>query len=59
MCTMVAKKGISSDPSTRENRKALEYLYARRAAIDSLIQSLEQYDRFRTLRFSEPKQKMA
>lgn len=28
-------------------RKELEFLYARRRTIDTLIQSLEQYDRFR------------
>jgi hypothetical protein len=28
-------------------RQELEYLYARRSAIDRLIESLEEYDRFR------------
>ena len=28
-------------------RRELQYLYARRSAIDSLIESLEEYDRFR------------
>jgi hypothetical protein len=31
-------------------RKELQNLYARRSTIDALIQSLEQYDRFRALR---------
>jgi hypothetical protein len=31
-------------------RKELQYLYARRSTIDTLIQSLEDYDRFRALR---------
>ena len=31
-------------------RKELEHLYSRRSAIDALIQSLEEYDRFRALR---------
>jgi hypothetical protein len=34
-------------------RKELEYLYARRSAIDSLIESLEDYDRFRGNRTAE------
>ena len=28
----------------------MEHLYSRRSAIDALIQSLEEYDRFRALR---------
>jgi len=56
---MLAKKGLSPTSPARTNRKELEYLYARRTAIDSLIQSLEEYDRFRTRRFEEPKQKSA
>ena len=42
---MLSKKSplISNyDPSFR---KQLEYLYARRSVIDTLIESLEQYDR--------------
>ena len=31
-------------------RKELEYLYSRRSTIDALIQSLEEYDRFRARR---------
>ena len=31
-------------------RKELQGLYARRSTIDALIQSLEEYDRFRALR---------
>jgi hypothetical protein len=31
----------------RSYRKELEYLYARRSAVDALIQSLQDYDRFR------------
>ena len=37
-------------PPARGVRKELEYLYSRRSAIDALIQSLEEYDRFRALR---------
>ena len=31
-------------------RNELDYLYARRSAIDSLIESLEEYERFKTVR---------
>jgi hypothetical protein len=31
-------------------QKELQYLYARRSTLDALIQSLEEYDRFRALR---------
>lgn len=37
-------------PPARGVRKELEHLYSRRSAIDALIQSLEEYDRFRALR---------
>jgi hypothetical protein len=37
-------------PPARGVRKELNYLYARRSTIDALIQSLEEYDRFRALR---------
>jgi hypothetical protein len=40
----------------RFTRKELEHLYARRSAIDELIQSLEEYDRFKARRASEEKQ---
>ncbi len=43
---MVLKKVLMSLPVTREFRKELKYLYDRRAAIDSLIRSLEEYDRY-------------
>ena len=36
----------------RRVRQELQYLYARRSALDALIQSLEDYDRFRALRMS-------
>ena len=55
---MLAKKGSPTSPA-RVNRKELEYLYARRTAIDSLIQSLEEYDRFRAQRMEEPRRKTA
>ena len=55
---MIAKKGSPTSPD-RLNRKELEYLYARRTAIDSLIQSLQDYDRFRARRLEEPHRKSA
>ena len=33
--------------SSREFKKALEHLYARRSTVDALIRSLEEYERFR------------
>jgi hypothetical protein len=54
---MLAKKAPTSP--ARPARKELEYLYARRSAIDTLIQSLEEYNRFRALRYEESKRKTA
>jgi len=49
---------VKSPSSTPENvltirdlDKQLEDLYARRAAVETLIQSLEDYERFRARRF--------
>ena len=47
MCTMLAKKKTPVSASTGAYRQELDFLYARRSAIDSLIESLEEYDRFR------------
>ena len=47
MCTMLAKKEIPVSVSVQAWRKELEHLYARREAIDTLIESLEEYDRCR------------
>ncbi len=44
---LFVKKELPASPPVPEYRKELEYLYARRSAIDSLIESLEEYDRFR------------
>jgi hypothetical protein len=45
---------------TRGFKRELEHLYARRAAIDTLIQSLEAYDRFYRVRsVSDHKRKSA
>ena len=43
--------------SDRVNRKELAYLNARKSALDSLIQSLEDYDRFKSTRTEAPKPK--
>ena len=57
---MFAKKAPSSSTSSsRGNRKELDYLYARKSAIDALIQSLEDYDRFRAKTSTARKLKMA
>jgi hypothetical protein len=41
---MVRKKAPRTISSGRGYQQELEYLYARRAAIDSLIRSLQEYD---------------
>jgi hypothetical protein len=60
---MFAKKEPPASSSLPEYRKAyrkeLEYLYARRSAIDSLIDSLEDYDRFRAIRPNAGEQQTA
>jgi phosphoribulokinase len=43
---MVLKKVLVGLPRAREFHKELEYLYARRAAIEALIRSMEGYIRF-------------
>jgi hypothetical protein len=42
---MIVKK--ASPDCTARPQKQLEVLYARRSAIDALIHSLQQYDRYR------------
>jgi len=44
---------------SRLSQKQLEDLYARRSAIDALIASLEEYNRFRSTRIVEDKRKLA
>jgi len=41
------KKAVISEIRDPKARERLEHLYARRSAIDSLIHSLEEYDRLR------------
>jgi hypothetical protein len=43
------KQTVTPDP-VLDYEKQLEYLYARRSAIDALIESLEAYDRYRAAR---------
>jgi hypothetical protein len=56
---MFAKKEIPDSTSVPANRKKLEYLYARRTTVDTLIESLEKYDRFRETRTDERERQMA
>jgi hypothetical protein len=44
---MFAKNEIPGSASALACRQELKYLYARRSAIDSLIESLEEYNRLR------------
>ncbi len=44
---MLAKKTPSRRTQAHSYHRELRNLYARRSAIDTLIQSLETYDRFR------------
>ena len=46
-------------PPDRGYRKELEYLNARKSALDGLIQSLEDYDRFQSVRIVDRKRKLA
>jgi hypothetical protein len=43
---MVLQKVLMELGPAREFRKELEYLYARRAALDTLIRSLQEYERY-------------
>ena len=47
---MLAKKETPASSSAPAYRKELEYLYARRLAIDTPIESLKEYDRYRVTR---------
>jgi hypothetical protein len=47
---MFAKKEFAAPPApVPAYRQELDHLYARRSAIDSLIESLEEYERFKTI----------
>ena len=56
---MTAKKAPMPTSPARAHRKQLQYLYARRSAIDALIQTLQDYDRFRAFHISDRKRKSA
>ena len=56
---MFAKKDPPASSPVPANRKKLEYLYARRSTVDTLIESLEKYDRFRETRTDERERQMA
>ena len=56
---MFAKKGSVSSTSTRTYKTKLEHLYAHRSALDALIESLEEYERYRIRRLYERKRKTA
>jgi hypothetical protein len=56
---MFAKKETPMPASVLDYRQELEYLYARRSAIDSLIESLVQYDRVLEGRPQESEQQTA
>jgi hypothetical protein len=56
---MFAHKPPVPDPSDSTYRKQLEYLYARRTTIDELIESLQEYDRFRAQRAQNQNRKSA
>jgi hypothetical protein len=43
----LAKKPMARVETTHAFKKHLEYLYARRSAIDALIDSLQAYEQFR------------
>jgi hypothetical protein len=45
---LFAKKELPTSSPALAYRIELDYLYARRSAIDTLIESLEEYDRFRS-----------
>jgi hypothetical protein len=49
---------INASP-VRGYRRELQHLYARRTAIATLIESLEEYHRFRARPFESPKQQTA
>ena len=54
---LAEKSSVSSiDPTYR---KQLEYLYARRTSVDSLIESLQKYNRFHIERGPNQKRKSA
>jgi hypothetical protein len=56
---MAAERPYLAFVSSRNPRKELEALYARRSVIDDLIRSLEEYNRYRERRLATAERKMA
>jgi hypothetical protein len=57
---MFAKKGPErSIPGAHTPKDSLARLYERRSAVDALIASLEEYDRYRSKRLDQRKRKSA
>ena len=56
---MFAKNETPMSASVLAYRQELEYLYARRSALDRLIESLEEYDRFREARTDDGERQTA
>ena len=56
---MPGSKDAETSRTVSVDRKELEYLYARRSAIDNLIHSLEEYARFGALRLKKREQQTA
>jgi hypothetical protein len=44
---MLEKKAVPPPANALNYRKQLEYLYARKSALDALIESLQRYGQFR------------
>jgi hypothetical protein len=56
---MILKKAPVVNTGTRRYRTELRALYARRSAINALIESLVEYDRYRLRRLDASKRKTA
>jgi len=56
---MFARKPSLPNKIGIDYRKQLEHLYSRRTTINALIESLQQYDRFRATRSPEQNRKSA
>jgi hypothetical protein len=56
---MLAHRSLGLDTNDTHYREQLEYLYARRSAIDALIESLQRYDRYRAQRSPDKSRKSA
>ncbi len=60
MCTMpLVKKAVLPLVLPRNVKKELEILYARRSAVDAVIESLEDYHRLRVKQVTGPRRRTA